>query len=149
MRITRFTAAAVAVAAMAPMAAAPMLLAHEGEHHEEMVQAPAGMKITAIATRQAPGGLLVRPITRGFRFAPKEVSPIHGKGRLVSGRGHAHLFVDGEMATMLVGPWTYVAMKSGKRTLRVTLNANSHLMYAHGEHPVQLTTRRTVAKAAM
>lgn len=114
--------------------------AHGANGMHDGVMAPSGMRVTGIATRPAPRGLLVRPITKGFRFAPTQLGAAHGAGVNRPRRGHAHLYVDGEMATLLVGPWTYVRVPPGRHTLRVTLNANDHAEYMRDGAPVQRST---------
>lgn len=52
-----------------------------------------------------------------------------------------HPYVDGKAkpATLIVGPWAYIALKPGKHRLRVTLNANTHAEYHRNGNPVQNT----------
>ncbi len=138
-------------------AIAPFAIADEGMHGgddpahgagamHEGVAAPPGMRVTGIATRPAPKGLLVRPITKGFRFAPTQLGAAHGKGVNRPRRGHAHLYVDGDKTTLLVGPWTYVPLPPGRHTLKVTLNANDHADYMRDGAPVQ-RSKRVVVRA--
>ena len=137
-----------AASAALTLGAAALASAHGGMK-DEPTQAPAGMQVTAVRTRLAPNGALVNPVVRGFRYSPERLGPVHGSGARVSGEGHMHLFVDGKMTTLLVGPWTYVKLTPGRHTLRVTLNANDHGEYVRNGKALSAQTTLTVPKPSM
>jgi hypothetical protein len=129
------------------------VLAPAAAPHEEMgTSHPSAKKITVKAsTRPAPGGVLVRLRTVGYRWAPEHLSPIHGKGKVVQGEGHGHFYVDGAKTptTMVVGPWTYLKLAPGGHRLRVTLNANDHNEWTWHGKTVQSTVKVKVPKPTM
>lgn len=87
------------------------------------------------------GGWNIHLLTQRFRFAPA-----HASDKARGGQGHAHLYIDGEKHTRLYGPWYYLpedALAPGRHTLKVTLNANDHSIWAVDGEPVQATTRIT------
>jgi hypothetical protein len=110
------------------------------------VPALKGMMVRVDA-RPAPGGALVHVRTTRFKFAPAHMAPDHERPwPHTPGEGHMHLYVDGESkpATLLVGPWTYVALPAGGHRLRVTLNANTHAEYRRNGKPIADATTITV-----
>ena len=120
--------------------------------HDPMmsVSHPSTKKITVSATtRPAPSGVLLHLRTTGYRWAPQHMSPTHGKGQVVQGEGHGHVYLDGATTplTMVVGPWTYLKLTPGRHTLRITLNANDHNPWTWKGKPVQTTITVRVAKA--
>jgi hypothetical protein len=140
--------AAVVVVALSvsPVSAA---LAHGGEMRADTHAATKAMTVK-VSTRPAPGGVLVRLRTTGYRWAPERLSPSHGAGNVTQGEGHGHIYVDGaaKPALLVVGPWTYLPLKAGKHTLRVTLNANDHDEWTWNGKTVQGTTKVTVPATA-
>ena len=145
--LTRSVALGSAAAALA-VGGGISAWAHAGEGHP--VAAPKKMKVS-MSTRPAPSGVLVHLVTRGFRWAPEHMSPVHGEGKVVKGEGHGHIYVDGaEMpATMVVSDWTYLKLDPGKHTLRVTLNADNHEEYQRSGKPVQDSVSVKVPAASM
>lgn len=122
---------ALALATTVALALAAVAFAHEGE----TVPAPAGMAVTVKATPSMKG-VVVHVQTKGFTFAPRQID-----GKHVPGRGHVHVYVDGEKKTLMLGPWLYLGdLKPGKRTIRVTLSANNHAEYARNGMAVSATT---------
>lgn len=119
--------------------------AQHGDAHGAPVEATKNMKLT-VSTRPAPGGVLVRARTRGFRWAPEHLSPVHGEGEVVRGEGHGHVYLDGsDMPTiMVVSEWTFLRLKVGKHRLRVTLNANNHEEYQRAGKAIEDTVRVTM-----
>lgn len=121
--------------------------------HDPMGTTHASKKRIAVRveTKPAPRGVLVHAITTGYRFAPERLSPVHGKGNVVQGEGHGHVYVDGAKTpkTMIVGPWTYITLTPGRHTVRVTLNANDHNEWTWQGMVVEATTRVTVPKGSM
>lgn len=117
-------------------AVAAALAAAAVAHGGKTVPAPAGMSVDVEAV-PSMNGVVVHVLTKGFTFAPRQID-----GRHVSGRGHAHVYVDGKKKTLMLGPWLYLGdLRPGKRTIRVTLSANNHAEYArHGEVVSATTT---------
>ncbi|MGI9609609.1 MAG: hypothetical protein ACR2NL_04875 [Acidimicrobiia bacterium] len=57
------------------------------------------------------------------------------------GEGHAHLFVDGELMTMIYGPeFQLPALDPGTHQLMVTLSTNDHLEYTYDGEPIAAMT---------
>ena len=144
--------------ALVPLAIACCALAGAGgasaaAQAEMPVTHPSSKAITIkVSTQPAPAGVLVHAVTTGYRFAPEHLSPIHGEGKVVQGEGHGHIYVDGAAAPklMIVGPWTYLPLKPGKHTIRVTLNANDHNEWTWSGKTVQDSVKVTVpAEMAM
>ncbi len=129
---------AAALAALTLATAAVARVGDDGDGHamaHETEPAPAGMAV-AVKAWPSKKGVVVRVLTKGFRFAPA-----HLDGKPVPREGHAHLYVDGVKVTVLLGPWLYVGgLKPGKHTLRVTLNANNHADYARNGKVIEART---------
>jgi hypothetical protein len=83
------------------------------------------------------------------REVPLRRAPIHGKGKVVQGEGHGHIYVDGEEAPtlMIVGPWTYLPLDPGMHMLRVALNANDHNPWLWKGKAVEVMAGVRVAEA--
>ena len=61
------------------------------------------------------------------------------------GEGHAHVYVDGEKAARIYGPWFHLgALPPGEVTLGVTLNANDHSLLAVSGRPLKAEKTITV-----
>ncbi|MEC9362880.1 MAG: hypothetical protein VYC42_06620 [Pseudomonadota bacterium] len=87
------------------------------------------------AERDAASGWNLRIDARDFRFAPERANGAH-----VPGEGHAHLYVDGQKAARLYGPWYHLpSLGAGTHALRVTLNANDHRELALGGQVIAST----------
>lgn len=146
------THTAAVVGAVLALAAIPVsgAAAHGGDAHGETHPSKKAVTVK-IGTRPAPGGVLVHLKIRGYRWAPEHMSPIHGKGKVIQGEGHGHIYVDGaeKPALMVVGPWTYLPLNAGRHTVRVTLNANDHNEWTWDGKTVQSTIKITVPKDTM
>lgn len=60
----------------------------------------------------------------------------------VPGEGHAHLYVDGDLVTMIYKPtYPLPRLEPGAHELTVTLSTNDHLEYSSGGKPIAGTTR--------
>lgn len=67
----------------------------------------------------------------GFTFTP---SSVHDP---VPGEGHAHLYLDGDLLTMIYKPTHRLPLvEPGAHELMVTLSTNDHLEYAAGGEPI-------------
>ena len=116
---------------------APSMAAEDHDAgHAEAIEGPEGMSVSVEATPDSVSGVNVRISTTNFTFAPEQVGGAH-----VQGNGHAHLYVDGVKVGRPYGPDYHVAsVEPGERTVRVTLNANTHSEYAIGGQVVEATT---------
>ena len=102
-------------------------------HHEKTIEAPADLSVGVEATLDAVSGVNLKITTTGFTFAPESASGEH-----VPGEGHAHVYVDGVKDNRVYGNYYHLSgLDPGERSIRITLNANSHEQYAKGEHPVE------------
>lgn len=70
-------------------------------------------------------------ITENFEFSPETVNQDN-----MSGKGHAHIYVNDEKLVRLYSKWMYLdALPSGETTVSVTLNSNDHrVISVNGEH---------------
>jgi hypothetical protein len=118
-----------------------------GHTDEEMTPAKKPMSVD-FKVKQAPNGLLINIKPKGFKWAPQHMSAVHGKGKIVQGRGHGHVYLDGSASalTMIVGPWTYLKVPAGKHKLKVVLNADTHVPWARGGKVVSKTRSVKVAE---
>jgi hypothetical protein len=74
--------------------------------------------------------------TTGFSFEPDKVDMDH-----VPGEGHAHVYVDGvKIGRVYDSNYHLTEIDPGERSIRISLNANSHEQYARGHDPVEATT---------
>ncbi len=105
-------------------------------HHDKTIEAPADLSVAVEATLDAVSGVNLKITTTGFTFAPE-----HASGEHMTGEGHAHVYVDGVKDNRVYGNYYHLSgLDPGERSIRITLNANSHEQYAKGEHPVEATT---------
>ncbi len=134
--------AAFVIAALVTLGLATTALARSGDdgmgdmgHGGATVAAPAGMRV-AVKAWPSEKGVVVRVVTAGFRFAPARLD-----GKHVPRQGHAHLYVDGEKKTVMLGPWLFVGgLTQGKHAIRVTLNANDHAEYVRNGKALEAKT---------
>ena len=105
-------------------------------HHDKTIEAPADLSVGVEAMLDELSGVNLKITTTGFTFAPENASGEH-----VPGEGHAHVYVDGVKINRVYGSYYHLSgLDPGERSIRITLNANSHEQYAKGEHPVGATT---------
>ena len=105
-------------------------------HHEKTIEAPVDMSVGVVATLDELSGVNLKITTTGFTFTPENAGGEH-----VPGEGHAHVYVDGVKINRVYGSYYHLSgLDPGERSIRITLNANSHEQYAKGEHPVEATT---------
>lgn len=127
--------------------------AHDGHGHapsagrsmgHAILELPKDLAAPTVAIRVEPDpkmGWNVRIETTNFRWAPEHASRAH-----VPGEGHAHLYVDGKKVARIYCPWFHLErLLPGSRTVRVTLNANSHEDLAVAGKVLSATTTVTVA----
>ncbi len=106
------------------------------------IQAAQGMSVALRIEPDAVDGVNITVLPAGFTFAPQHVNSDH-----IPGEGHAHLYVDGVKVTRLYGPHYHLAgLAPGEHEIRVTLNANTHAAYAHGDRPVETAQMVTIAE---
>jgi len=78
------------------------------------------LTITALKDAMAGWNLLIEPTH--FEFAPDQVNSAN-----VMGKGHAHLYINGEKITRLYSNWYYLNnLQPGSHSVTVALNANDH-----------------------
>ena len=111
--------------------------------HAEAIQGPEGMSVSVEATPDSVSGVNVRISTTNFTFAPEQVGGEH-----VQGNGHAHVYVDGvKVGRPYAANYHIGSVEPGERTIRVTLNANTHSEYEIGGQVVEATTSVVVPGA--
>jgi hypothetical protein len=77
-------------------------------------------------TKDRLSGWNVQLETENFTFAPGSVGLTHEMGQ-----GHAHLYINDRKADRLYGNYSHIgSLPAGEYTFRVTLNTNSHQVYA-------------------
>ena len=136
-------ALAVIIAAVAATAvtAAPVRKSDIGGEH---IHARAGMSVKIKVRKDAMKGHNLFITTKKFRWAPE-----HASGKHVRGEGHAHLFIDGKKITRIYGPAYYLGdLAEGSHIVTVSLNANNHASYMHGDKEVSATKTVVVPAAA-
>ena len=112
--------------------------------HAEGIEAPEGMSVSVEAVPDSVSGLNVRISTTNFTFAPEQVGGEH-----VQGNGHAHIYIDGVKVGRPYGEHYHASpVEPGERTVRVTLNANTHSEYTVGGHVVEASTTVVVPGVA-
>lgn len=127
---TVFTLAfALAVAAATPaMAQHAMTNQGAGHAHEVLnVDAASAPRITdLLLVEDAMSGFNLYLFTENFAFAPELVNQAHS-----TGKGHAHIYIDGVKLGRLYGNAYHLAgLTPGQHRIEVTLNANDHSEYA-------------------
>lgn len=98
------------------------------EHPHEMLEVEGVVPtVTLMATKDSVSGWNLHIMTTDFTFSPEQVGGVH-----VVGRGHAHVYVNGEKVARVYGPWYHLgALSVGHHEVSVTLNANSHETLAY------------------
>jgi len=77
-------------------------------------------------TKDRLTGWNIHLVTENFSFAPESVGLSH-----MMGEGHAHLYINDRKTKRLYADYTHIgALPVGEHTIRVTLNTNSHQVYA-------------------
>jgi hypothetical protein len=106
------------------------------DQHAKTIEAPQEMSVSVSAAPDDKSGANLSIATTGLTFAPDKVDQPH-----VPGEGHAHVYVDGVKLGRVFANDHYISdLKPGERTIRITLNANSHEQFARGGQPVEATT---------
>ena len=102
----------------------------------DVVESETPVSVAVMAEPDDMGGVDVRIVTDGWRWAPEEVNMADGPGA-----GHAHVYVDGVKINRVYGPYYYLAdVEPGVREIRVTLNSNGHSELTYDGQPLQATT---------
>ena len=109
--------------------------AHDHEHGDadrlrEWVGTPVpSVEISIVETAGQQWTLVIS--ADGFTFTPANVI------EPVDGEGHAHLYVDGELMTMIYKPsFVLPRLDPGTHQLSVTLSTNDHLEYSSNGEPI-------------
>lgn len=106
------------------------------DHHDLTIDTPSGMSVGVEAKLDGTSAVNLKITTAEFTFAPESVNGPH-----VDGEGHAHVYVDGVKINRIYGPYYHLgSLSPGERSIRITLNANSHEQYAKGQHPIEAIT---------
>ncbi len=100
-----------------------------GQFGRYVVEAKDAPSVSMEVKEDGQTGWNVIITTSNFRFAPEM---IYSPNKL--GEGHAYLYVDGKRVARLYAPFYHYAENfNGKRTFRVTLNANDHSEYSNAD----------------
>lgn len=100
-----------------------LLHSHSEQYDVSAEDAP---KVELVVTEDAKSGYNIKIVATDFVFTPEDVN-----GDNVMGKGHAHLYVDGEKVARLYSPYFHWdGTFEGTKEFRVTLNANDHSEYA-------------------
>lgn len=106
------------------------------DHHEKTIEAPDDLSVALEAEPNPVSGVNLTITTTGFSFEPDKVDQPH-----VAGEGHAHVYVDDvKIGRVYDSNYHLTEIDPGERSIRISLNANSHEQYAKGGHPVEATT---------
>lgn len=94
-----------------------------------------------LAITETPDGRRLLAISAdGFTFTTADII------EPVAGEGHAHLYVDGELVTMIYkSEFVLPRLEPGSHLLTVTLSTNDHLEYASDREPITGTTQLNIA----
>jgi hypothetical protein len=88
----------------------------------ELSAGPDAPTLDVEISEDSVGGWNLRIVTTNFTFTPEKVNR-SGKAR----EGHAHLYVNGEKAARIYGPWFHIAsLPQGTNEVTVILNTNDH-----------------------
>ena len=114
------------------------------DHHAaavpEQVISEAPVSVSIAAEPHASGGVNVRIMAEGFRFAPDLVDQDH-----TPGAGHAHIYLDGEkLERVFAADYHIAVVPPGEREIRVTLNTNNHSELVFDGKIVEATATVTV-----
>ncbi len=101
---------------------------HHDHHNHSQLEVSEWAEQPQISIKMHPDDKLgwnLEVITSNFEFAPAQVNQAHQKGK-----GHAHLYIDGEKIGRLYGHWRHISgLTPGTHTIKVTLNSNDHQDY--------------------
>lgn len=106
--------------------------------HSEAKTVVSEMPVSVAITAEpdADGGVDVRIVTEGFRFAPESVDQAHAPGS-----GHAHIYLDGvKLGRVFESKYRIDQLRPGEREIRVTLNTNDHSDLVFDGAKVEATT---------
>ena len=100
--------------------------AAHGAHgaHGDLLEVPAvsAPAIEVEVTADPVAGYNLRVATQNFKFAPRRAGLENEPGR-----GHAHVYLNGQKLARLYGRWMHLAsLPRGDVEIEVTLNANDH-----------------------
>lgn len=114
---------------------------HAGHH--QPYEVPEGVLVPSLVievTEDSESGWNVSLTTTNFEFAPEEAGSPH-----VEGRGHVHLYVDGEKVARVYGPAFHLPpLDAGTHEVRATLNTNAHRTFASGGEVIEASASVTV-----
>ena len=101
---------------------------HQHKHHSQIdvtgLEHKPSVKIKLHP--DAMSGWNLEVIAENFEFAPMQVNQAHQ-----TGKGHAHLYIDGKKIGRLYSHWRHITgLTPGKHRIKVTLNSNDHQDYS-------------------
>lgn len=104
--------------------------------HHQPYEVPAGSPVPTLTielTEDSESGWNVSLATTHFQFAPESAG-----GAYAAGRGHVHLYVDGEKVARVYGPAFHLPeLDPGAHDVRATLNTNGHRPFASGGQVIE------------
>ncbi len=138
----------ILAAACASTADDPIAAEADGHDHEHEPNDPARLRewtgspvpnVELAITETGNGQRLLAITADGFTFTTADII------EPVAGEGHAHLYVDGELVTMIYRPgFVLPRLDPGPHLLAVTLSTNDHLEYASDGEPITGTTQLAI-----
>ena len=110
---------------------------HKYEHHHHgTIEASAFQAIPDIqlkVMRDSAAGWNLHLITENFTFTPEKIDQ-----ETNTGEGHAHVYVDGNKAGRIYGPWYHLSgLTAGTHTIRISLNGNDHSEFVLNGEPIE------------
>ena len=113
---------------------------HHGAGAPQLIASETPISVAITAEPDANGGVNVRIVTEGFRFAPDLVDQAH-----TSGAGHAHIYVDGVKLGRVFEEQYYIPeLAPGDHEIRVSLNTNDHSELAFNGKKAESTVTVTI-----
>jgi hypothetical protein len=113
-------------------------------HHENGVEILEGDPVPTIeanVTQDPMGSWLLQVSTTNFTFTPQDA----GESQNQKGKGHAHIYIDGEKLNRLYGKWYNLGkLEPGIHEIKVILNANNHAPYSYKGKEIADTVRVNV-----
>lgn len=92
--------------------------------------------VDVVLHKDAVAGWNLEIVTTNFSFSPKTVNQPNELGK-----GHAHVYVNGEKLARIYAPWMHIgSLPAGEATVSVSLNANDHSSLSVGDKPLSAET---------
>ena len=109
---------------------------HNGGTSPELIASAAPVSVRISADVEDNGGVNVRIMADGWRWAPELVDQEH-----TPGAGHGHIYVDGEKIARVFGSDYHIGeLTPGRHEIRVTLNTNNHGELTYNGQKVEAIT---------